>query len=135
MPLLFLPARARLSKMTIQVEYNPDLALRKYATEDRAEAECLPELLTPGKKHPFLKKGQRNYWILGEIPLLETEGDSRLSRPLASIIILEARHHVRNGVVWTDGLYRIVEVYNTNSPRIYFEGFQKVRNAHAPKPC
>jgi len=124
-PLLFLPARARLSKMGIQVEYNPDLALRKYDAEGRLGAECLPRRLVPGEKQIFLKRGQRNYWLLGEIPLLETEGDSRLSRPLASITILEARHHIMNGEVWTEGVYQINEVYDIESPEVHFDGFQK----------
>ncbi len=109
--------------MGIQTEYNPDLALRAHDTPDREEAECLPFLLTPKEAHKFLKKEQRNYWLEGEIPLVETDG-SRLSRPLASIRIIEATHFLIDNQVWTKGLYEILEVYDDE--KIHFEGFQKV---------
>jgi hypothetical protein len=110
--------------MGIQVEYNPDLALRAYDTQDREE-ECLPDLLKPKKIHRFLKKGQRNYWLQGEIPLIETNGEE-LSRSLASIKIIEATHTLINGEVWTKGLYEVLEVYTEEDNEIHFEGFQKV---------
>ncbi|GAJ12341.1 unnamed protein product, partial [marine sediment metagenome] len=73
--------------MGIQIEFNPDLALRKFGTPGRLEEECLPKTLIVGEMHQFLKKGQRVYWLEGEIPLLETKGNQQLSRPLASIQI------------------------------------------------
>ncbi len=111
--------------MGIQVEYNPDLALRKHGTPGRSLDECLPEKIKAGNVYPFMKKGQRNYWLEGEIPLLITEGEGRLSRPIASIRITQARHRLMSGEVWTDGVYEVIEVYNNKSPEVHFEGFAK----------
>ena len=61
--------------MGIQIEFNPDLALRAFGTPNRLKGECLPEKLEQGETYPFLKKGQRNYWFEGEVPLLETKGN------------------------------------------------------------
>jgi len=113
--------------MGIQVEFNPDLALRAFGTPGREEEECLPEKLEVGRVYSFLKKGQRNYWIEGEVPLLETKGNQDLSRPLASIVILEATHFLRNGDVWTKGHYEVREVYDCDDPRIHFEGYKKLK--------
>lgn len=112
--------------MGIKVEFNPDLTLRAFATEGREQSECLPEKLEQGRAYRFLKKGQRNYWLNGEIPLLQTDG-SQLSRPLASIRIIDSTHFLRGNEVWTKGLYEILEVYDTSKPEIHFEGFQKSR--------
>ncbi|HBE90896.1 MAG: hypothetical protein A3E37_00380 [Candidatus Andersenbacteria bacterium RIFCSPHIGHO2_12_FULL_46_9] len=76
--------------MGIQVEFNPDLALRNIAefrAGQRKEEECIPENLKAGETYPFLKNGQRLYWLHGEIPLLETAGEGKLSRPKASVVI------------------------------------------------
>jgi hypothetical protein len=113
--------------MGIQVEFNPDLALRAYGTRGRKEEECLPKKLESGKTHRFLKNGQRNYWLEGEIPLLETKGNQQLSRPLASITILESTHILINKEVYTKGIYRINEVYNINDSSIHFEGMNKIK--------
>ena len=43
--------------MGIQIEFNPDLALRKFGTEGREINECLPEKLEIGKVYNFLKQG------------------------------------------------------------------------------
>lgn len=67
--------------MGIQVEFNPDLALRAFGTPGRLEEECLPNKLIAGNVHRFQKDGQRVYWLEGEIPLLETKGNQKLSRP------------------------------------------------------
>ena len=115
-------------KMGIQVEFNPDLALRnisEYKNGNRKIEECIPEKLENGKVYPFLKKGQRNYWLFGEVPLLETKGNQKLSRPKASIIILEATHFIENKEVYTKGKYKVVEVFNDD--KIHFEGFKRVR--------
>ncbi|PIO08659.1 hypothetical protein COU59_00675 [Candidatus Pacearchaeota archaeon CG10_big_fil_rev_8_21_14_0_10_34_12] len=111
--------------MGIKVEFNPDLALREFETPGRLEEECLPELLSESTTHPFLKRGQRNYWLEGEIPLLQTGGDEQLSKPLASIIILEATHFIRGGEVWTRGYYKIVKKIEEGEP--YFDGFNKIK--------
>lgn len=111
--------------MGIQVEFNPDLALRNIAEvkNGRKKEECIPEHLEAGKVYDFLKQSQRNYWLQGEIPLLETKGNQQLSKPLASIIILEATHFMHDGVPFTKGKYKVIEVFADE--RIRFNGFQK----------
>jgi hypothetical protein len=111
--------------MGIQVEFNPDLALRNishFHAGEREEAECIPEPLEEGQVYDFLKEGQRNYWLEGELPLLETEGGGKLSRPKSSIVILEATHLMKNGKLYTKGKYRVEKVLREESG-IYFEGF------------
>jgi len=113
--------------MGIVVEFNPDLALRnisQYKTGKRKVEECIPEDLEPDKVYPFLKKDQRNYWLFGEIPLIETKGNQVLSRPKASVIILEATHFIKNGESYTKGKYKIVEVFKDD--KIHFEGLDRV---------
>ena len=121
-------ARGQL-KMGIQVEFNPDLALRKFGTSGRKTEECLPENLLAKQTYKFLKDGQRNYWLDGEIPLLETKGHQQLSRPLASIRILEATHFVEDGRVNTKGLYKVIEVFDSNDLQAHFNGFQRIKHA------
>jgi len=113
--------------MGIQVEFNPDLALRnisEFENNTRREEECIPKILEIGKIYPFLKSGQRNYWLEGEIPLLETKGNGVLSKPLASIIILEAKHSIDSGEIFTQGKYLVKEIFNDG--KIHFDGFAKV---------
>jgi hypothetical protein len=113
--------------MGIKVEYNPDLALRNIAefkAGKRKREECIPLPLKKGKVYNFLKKEQRLYWLHGEIPLLETAGDQKLSLPIASIIILEATHILINKEVWTKGRYKIVEIFKDKQP--HFNGFAKI---------
>ncbi|MDO8529096.1 MAG: hypothetical protein Q7S18_00305 [bacterium] len=120
--------------MGIKVEFNPDLALRnisEYKFGKRKKEECVPKLLTKGKVFGFLKKGQRNYWLSddefwgsGQIPLAITSGNEKLSRPIASVKILEATHFLNNGEVWTRGKYKIIEVFKDD--KIHFEGFKKI---------
>ena len=112
--------------MGIQIEFNPDLALRAFGTPNRLEEECLPKNLIVGYVHKFQKNGQRIYWFEGEIPLLETKGNQQLSRPLASVIIREATHLRVSGKVYTTGLYEIKEVYDINCPKVHFEGMNKI---------
>ncbi len=115
--------------MGIKVEYNPDLALRnisEFKKGERKEEECIPESLINGRVYGFLKKGQRNYWLEEEIPLLDTKGEGQLSKPLASVIILEATHFVLGREIWTKGKYRVVEVF-TDASRVYFNGFARVK--------
>ncbi|MFA6429322.1 MAG: hypothetical protein WCV84_02375 [Patescibacteria group bacterium] len=112
--------------MGIQVEYNPDLALRnrsEYLRGNRREEECIPDPLEEGRVYPFLKHGQRNYWLQGEMPLLETQGNGVLSRPKASIILLEATHVLEEQEVMTRGKYKVVRVFTDD--QVYFEGFAK----------
>lgn len=114
--------------MGIETEYTPDLALRnfeEFMKGNRNKQECIPEKLEVGNIYEFLKKGQRIFWLQGELPLLETKGNQELSAPLASIIILEATHHKFNGEVWTKGKYKVTEVFDTASIR--FNGFAKIQ--------
>jgi len=113
--------------MGIRVEFNPDLALRNivaYKKGERKIEECIPESIEAGKVYSFLKIDQRNYWLHGEIPLLETGGGEKLSRPKASIIILEATHFLDNDVMYTKGKYKVIEVFSDDE--IYFESYERV---------
>lgn len=112
--------------MGIQVEFNPDLALRhisEFHDGKREKEECIPEPLEVGKTYPFLKEGQRNYWLFGEIPLLETKGGGVLSRPRASVVILEAAHFLLNDEIYTRGEYKVIEAFTDDD--IHFEGFAR----------
>ena len=113
--------------MGIKIEFNPDLALRVFGTPNREIGECLPEKLEAGQTYAFIKEGQRNFWLEGEIPLIETKGNEKLSRPLASINILSATHFLKDGKLYTQGLYKVNEVYDINDPTINFEGYSKVK--------
>ncbi|NUM25746.1 MAG: hypothetical protein HUU49_03965 [Candidatus Buchananbacteria bacterium] len=113
--------------MGITVEFNPDLALRnirEFEAGRREAAECIPPDLAVGDIYPFLKSGQRNYWLEGEIPLLETAGDNHLSKPKASILILEVTHQLRGKRCVTSGKYKVVEIFNDQN--IHFNGFAKL---------
>lgn len=66
-----------------------------------------------------------NYWLFGEIPLVETQGNEVLSRPKASIIILEATHFVKDKETYTKGKYKVVEIFQDK--KIYFEGFDRIK--------
>lgn len=120
--------------MGIAVEFCPDLALREFGSEGREGEECLPEELVVGEVYDFLKKGMRVYylsddewWSKGELPLCKTPGMQKLSRPLASVKILEVTHFLRGGVVWTRGKYKVVEVFDEGSEKINFESYRRVR--------
>lgn len=83
--------------MGIQIEFNPDLALRDFScfkNGERKKEECIPKKMEIGMVYKFLKKGQRNYYFLSDepIPLIETKGNQILSRPFAAIRILEVTH-------------------------------------------
>jgi hypothetical protein len=113
--------------MGIKVEFNPDLALRNISEFDsgkRKEGECIPDPLEKGKIYDFLKKDQRNYWLHGEIPLLETKGNQELSFPIASIVILEATHILIDKEIWTKGKYKVIEIFKDKEP--HFNGFAKI---------
>lgn len=110
--------------MGIEVEFNPDLALRKFGTSKRLEEECLPKNITEGKIYSFLKKGQRNYWLKGEIPLRMTEGNEKLSEPIGSIQILEATHYLVGENVWTKGVYKIIKIIKKGER--YFNGLDPI---------
>jgi len=113
--------------MGIQVEFNPDLALRdisEFKAGNRKQEECIAENLKSGEVCEFLKAGQRNYWLHGEIPLLETKGNEELSRPIASIIILEATHLLIENKLFTKGKYKVIEVFSDD--KIHFESYARI---------
>lgn len=113
--------------MGIVVEFNPDLALRnikEHKSGKRKIEECIPDNLKIGKVYPFLKKDQRNYWLFGEIPLIGTKGNQVLSRPIASIQIVEATHFLEKNQMMTKGKYKVIKVFEDD--KIYFECFDKV---------
>jgi hypothetical protein len=113
--------------MGIKIEFNPDLALRnirEFKSGNRKLEECISENLKAGETYSFLKKEQRCYWFMGEVPLVETQGNQQLSRPKASVMILEATHFLENGEVYTKGKYKVVEVFNDD--KIHFDGFNKL---------
>jgi len=115
--------------MGIEIEFNPDLALRsfqQFKEGQRKQEECLPDKLVAGTIYEFLKKGQRNYWYHGEVALLETKGNQQLSRPLASIKILEATHFLKSGNVWTKGKYQVIDVFDISNKKINFEWMVRV---------
>jgi len=114
--------------MGIQVEFNPDLALRnisEYKKGNRKAEECIPKNLQEGEVYDFLKSGQRNYWLDGELSLLETKGNGVLSSPKASLIILEVTHFKQDSKIFTKGKYKVVEVFNDD--KVHFNGFSKIR--------
>ncbi len=116
--------------MGIQVEFNPDLALRdikEFQEGRRAKEECIPEKLEVDNTYHFLKKGQRNYYMNDDeyVPLVETQGNQQISRPLAGVRILEATHFLKNGEIWTKGKYRVAKILDKNS-EVIFNGFQLV---------
>lgn len=113
--------------MGIQVEFNPDLALRdisEYESGNRKIEECIPRDLEVGNVYAFLKKDQRNFWIFGEIPLVKTKGNGILTRPIAGIQILEATHFCLDGAVYTKGRYKVIEIFQDKE--IQFECFDRV---------
>ena len=113
--------------MGIQIEFNPDLALRnilQYKSGNRKPEECIPEKIEVGEIYDFLKEGQRFYWLEGELPLLETTGNGNLSTPKASIIILETTHIKENNKTYTKGKYKVVKIIQNGE--IYFNGINKI---------
>ena len=123
-------------KKGIPVEFCPDLALRDYSEYTKGNKkleECIPEKLELSEIYSFLKKGQRLYWFSddpfwsgGEMPLCKTGGNQKLSRPLASIKMLEVTHFLIDGEIWTKGKYKIIEIFDQNNPKINFEGFKRI---------
>lgn len=96
--------------MGIEVEFNPELALRKHGTRGRRKEECLPEQIMEGTEYAFLKAGQRNYYMRGDISLVETAGEGMLAAPVANVRIIEATHFTNDGQVFTRGTYRVTKL-------------------------
>jgi hypothetical protein len=113
--------------MGIQVEFNPDLALRdisEFKSGNRKSDECIPTNLKVGEIYNFLKEGQRFYWLEGELPLLKTKGMGDLSKPIASVIILEATHIREDKKTYTRGKYKVIKLIPPGV--IYFNGINKI---------
>ena len=113
--------------MGIAVQFDPELALRNIAEfkqGNRKLEECIPEKLEAGKTYSFLKTDQRNYYLWGEIALIETKGKMQWSKPVASIIILESTHFLENGKLCTKGKYKVIEVFNDK--KVHFECTDKI---------
>ena len=113
--------------MGIQVEFNPDLALRNisaFKSGERKKEECVPDPIEENKVYEFLKKGLRNYWLDGELPLVETTGNQNLSKPLASIVFVEVTHFRKNSENWTRGKYKVIEVFKDD--KIHFNAMEKI---------
>ena len=118
--------------MGIKVEFNSDLALRNYKEFEagrRKLEECIPKNLKVGEIYKFLKNGQRNYWLKGEVPLLETQGNQVLSKPKASVMILEAVHFAVDREVWTKGKYKVLEV--SRDGKVMFESYARAGERYA----
>lgn len=99
--------------MGILVEFNPELTLRnilEFKEGNKEQDECIPKNLVEGEIYEFLKKGQRNYWMFGEIDLIETKGEEILSSPKAKVILLEATHFLINQEIYTKGKYKVIKI-------------------------
>lgn len=116
--------------MGIQVEFNPDLALRnikEYKEGKRKIEECVPEKLEKGKIYNFLKADQRHYCMICQSPLVETKGGGKLSKELAAVRILEVTHFFdEDGKVWTKGKYQVEDVFDPEDNRINFQNCTRV---------
>jgi hypothetical protein len=116
--------------MGIQVEFNPDLALRnisEFNNGNRKREECIPDNLQAGQEHEFLKQGLRNYWLGGELPLVETKGNQQMSKPVASVIIREVTHIMIDGEPFTKGRFKVVDVFDPDDSKINFDGFYRIK--------
>lgn len=124
--------------MGIQVEFNPDLALRdftEFKKGNKQKEECIPENLLINQEYPFLKKGQRLFyisedpnWNKGEIPLFITQGNGNFSNPIANIKIIQATHFInsKDKQIWTKGKFKVIEVFNQND-KINFNWLKRIK--------
>ncbi|MBU0597858.1 hypothetical protein KKF61_02575 [Patescibacteria group bacterium] len=113
--------------MGIQVEFNPDLALRdisEFKSGNRKIEECIPAKLEVNRIYSFLKYGQRNYWLKGEIPLLKTKENEKLSKPLASVVILECTHFKEDNELFTRGKFKVIEIFSDKN--IHFNSYARI---------
>jgi hypothetical protein len=111
------------------IELNPDLALRnigEYEAGQRKLAECVRKGMEPGGRYDFLKSGQRLHFFDDEFPLLETQGNQKLSRPLASITMLEAMQFMQMGKPCTKGTYLVKDKFDPSDPRVHFESYKRL---------
>jgi hypothetical protein len=123
--------------MGIKIEFDPDLALRDYSefiNGNRKQEECIPKNLEINKTYIFLKKGLRVFWLSddenwskGEMPLCKTIGDEKLSRPIASIKMIEVTHFLDKGIPHTKGMYKVIEIFKENDTKINFENLKRIK--------
>ena len=59
--------------------------------------------------------------------MLKTDGSQNLSRPLASVVILEATHILINNEPFTKGKYKVVDVFDADEKKANFESYKRVR--------
>ena len=57
----------------------------------------------------------------------ETKGNQQLSKPVASVIILEATHFILNGKPYTKGKFKVAEVFDINDVKIHFNGYDRIK--------
>ena len=57
---------------------------------------------------------------------METRGNQKLSRPLASIIIIEATHFLKDGMLYTKGMYEVIDVFDENDKEVKFESYKRI---------
>ncbi len=100
--------------MEIKADFESALILhnvQEFVLDKRKFDECIPENLKEGREYSFLVSGQRNYWILGKFPLHEKQSDGSVSEePRAIINIFEVTHFIDNGLIFTKGKYKILQV-------------------------
>ena len=99
--------------MTTSIEYNTDLALYSHEEFKKGRKkleECLPEELTVGSSHPFLKVGHRNYAINSTVTLLEIKKFDVLFQMRAQVEIVEAFFLLDEDQSYTRGTYIITEI-------------------------
>ena len=109
------------------MKFAPDLVLRNFSEfkkQQKKKEECIPKNLEENKTYTFLKNGQRAYWLEGEQPLLEKSETGKVSKPIASVIILEATHFMENAKIYTKGKYKVVKVLKKDE--VYFNGCEPI---------
>lgn len=114
--------------MGIAIEFNPELTLRNFSEfqkGNRKQEECIPENLEAGKTYTFLKKGQRNYYLHGEVPLRETKGNGDVTRPLAAVKIFETTHYLNDREVYTKGKFFVTKILTGDD--LYFDGLEPIQ--------
>ncbi len=116
--------------MGIEAKFNPELALRPIGTKGRRQEECIPEDFNEGQTYTALKTGQRILYFGGEVSLRIYNGEE-LSRPIASIEILEATHFKDNDIMWTKVKYKVIkDLRGAEEP--YFNGFEPIKKEADP---
>ena len=120
---------------SIPIEFNTVLALRvrpqerNRTDETRDVDEYVPELLEPGTRYRFKKKGQRVYPIDSSVPLFSIGPGGRFSsQPIAIATIESTTHYDRRreeGLsrgpnqapdIWTRGVYIVESVIRPGDP-------------------